>query len=95
MVVVRDHFVAYMAGLWLLIPWIWFRTHRLEFVAYAVVANVLYAMAVIPDLKQCPRIRQTTDVDPRMVMDTNAMGGGMIKMSDSLQSLLRRKRKDS
>lgn len=94
LLVVRDFSVAYIAGLWLLIPWIWFRTHRLEYVGYAVVVNLLYAVAMIPDFKQYLSIRQTTDVDPKMVMETNPMGRGMIKISDWLQSLVRRKRKD-
>ncbi len=95
MVVVRDYFVAYIAGLWLLIPWMWFRTHRLEYVAYAIVVKVLYIVAMIPDLRQYLRIRRTTDVDPKMVMETNPMGRGMLKISDWLQSLVGRKREDS
>ncbi|MFN2245213.1 MAG: glycerol-3-phosphate acyltransferase [Anaerolineae bacterium] len=95
LLVIRDFIVAYIAGLWLLIPWIWFRTHRWEYVAYAVTVNVLYVIAMIPDLKQYLSIRKTTDVDPRMVMETNPMGRGMIKISDWLQSLVRRKPKDS
>jgi hypothetical protein len=75
--------------------WIWVRTHRPEYVAYAVVVNVLYVIAMIPDLKQYLSIRQTTDVNPKMVMETNPMGRGMLKISDWLQSLARRKRKDS
>ncbi|MFN2183235.1 MAG: glycerol-3-phosphate acyltransferase, partial [Anaerolineae bacterium] len=81
LLVIRDFIVAYIAGLWLLIPWIWFRTHRWEYVAYAVTVNVLYVIAMIPDLKQYLSIRKTTDVDPRMVMETNPMGRGMIKIS--------------
>jgi glycerol-3-phosphate acyltransferase PlsY len=95
LLVIRDFIVAYIAGLWLLIPWVWFRTHCLEYVAYAVIVNVLYVIAMIPDLKQYLSIRQTTDVDPRMVMETNPMGRGMIKISDWLQSLIRRRRKNS
>ena len=93
--VIRDYMVAYIAGLWLLIPWIWFRTHRWEYVAYAVVVNVLYVIAMIPDLKQYLSIRKTTDVDPKMVLETNPMGRGMLKISDWLQSLVGRKAKDS
>jgi len=92
MVVVRDYFVAYMAGLWLLIPWIWFRTHRLEYLAYAVVVNVLYVVAMIPDLEQYLKIRREVAVDPKMMMETNPMGRGMLKMSEWLQSRFRRRR---
>ena len=95
LLVIRDFIVAYLAGLWLLIPWIWFRTHRWEYLVYAVVVNVLYIIAMIPDLKQYLSIRKTTEVDARMVMETNPMGRGMIKISDWLQSLVRRQPKDS
>ena len=95
MLVIRDYMVAYIAGLWLLIPWIWFRTHRWEYVAYAVVVNVLYVIAMIPDLKQYLSIRKTTDLDPKMVLETNPMGRGMLKISDWFQSLGGRKAKDS
>jgi glycerol-3-phosphate acyltransferase PlsY len=90
-VVVRDYFVAYTAGLWLLVPWMWFRTHRLEYVAYAVLVNVLYIVAMIPDLKQYLEIRREVAVDPKMVMETNPMGRGMIKMSEWLRSRFRRR----
>jgi hypothetical protein len=93
--VVRDFIVAYIAGLWLLIPWMWFRTHRLEYVAYAIVVNVLYIVAMIPDLRQYLKIRREVAVDPKMVMETNPMGRGMLKISNWLQSLVRRKRRDS
>lgn len=83
-------FVAYIAILWLLVPWMWFRTHRLEYVAYAVLVNVLYVVAMIPDLKQYLKTRREVAVDPKMVMETNPMGRGMIMMSEWLRSRFRR-----
>jgi len=94
MLVIRDFIVAYLAGLWLLIPWIWFRTHRLEYLAYAVVVNVLYLVAMIPDLRQYLKIRREVAVDPQMVMATNPMGRGMLKISNWLQSLVKRERRN-
>jgi hypothetical protein len=45
---------------------------------------------MIPDLKQYLRIRRTVDVDPKMMMETNPMGRGMLKMSEWLRSRFRR-----
>ncbi|MCK7472085.1 MAG: glycerol-3-phosphate acyltransferase [Desulfomicrobium escambiense] len=30
--IIKDFFVAYLVGLWLLLPWIWFTTYRWEYV---------------------------------------------------------------
>jgi len=47
----RDMFVAYLLGQWLLIPWFVWRGGSPE-VAYAVVINLLYTVASIPELKR-------------------------------------------
>jgi glycerol-3-phosphate acyltransferase PlsY len=46
----RDMFVAYLLGQWLLIPWFIWRGEPPE-VAYAVVINLLYTVASIPELR--------------------------------------------
>jgi glycerol-3-phosphate acyltransferase PlsY len=38
--VLRDMFSAYLGGPWLLIPWLWFRTHDAAYLAYAIVVNI-------------------------------------------------------
>ena len=52
LVVFRDVLVAYMAGLWLLIPWLWFRSHDWAYLAYAVVVNIFFLVAMLPEIKQ-------------------------------------------
>lgn len=91
--IVKDYFIAYMAGLWLLIPWMWVTTGRIEFVLYAVIANVLYIVAMIPDLKQLKEIKKTVKVDSRMVLETNPMGRGMLKIADWLKNLFKKSEK--
>ena len=46
----RDMFVAYLLGQWLIIPWFIWRGGPPE-VAYAVAINLLYAIASIPELR--------------------------------------------
>lgn len=82
MLVIRDYFIAYMSGLWFIIPWLWFATKDPVYVLYALAVNIIYIIASIPDLKQYSKIKKTTKIDPKMVLETNPMGRGMLKMSD-------------
>ena len=52
LVVFRDVLIAYMAGLWLLIPWLWFRGHDWAYLAYAVSVNIFFLVAMLPEIKQ-------------------------------------------
>jgi len=52
MVVFRKTFVAFLAGLWLMIPWLWFRTHSWMYLAYGVAINLLFTVAMIPEFRQ-------------------------------------------
>jgi glycerol-3-phosphate acyltransferase PlsY len=47
----RDMFIAYTLGMWLLIPWFAWRAGPPE-VAYAVMANVLFMVAMIPETRE-------------------------------------------
>jgi glycerol-3-phosphate acyltransferase PlsY len=90
--IVRDFFVAYMAGLWFIIPWAWFTTHRYDYLAYAIAANIMYMIAMLPDIKQYVKIRKHTKVTPKMVLETSPMGRGMLKISEWLKGIFRRKK---
>lgn len=89
MVVVRDMLVAYLAGLWLVIPWMWIRTQRVEYVAYAVAVNVLVMVAMIPDIKDNLKLKREGVLNQEMMMQAVPMGRGMLKMQDQIQALLK------
>ena len=46
------------AGLVLMIPWIWFRTHDLAKLTYVLIANALFWSAMLPELRQYYRLRK-------------------------------------
>lgn len=92
--IVKDFFAAYLAGLWLLLPWIWFTTYRWEYVLYAVIVNVLVILAMIPDLKQYTEIKKVVKVDSKMMLETTPMGRGMLKMSAWFNKVLKKKGED-
>ncbi len=52
LLVVRDVVVAFMAGVWLMIPWLWFRTYDVWYLAYGIAVNILFIVAMIPEVRQ-------------------------------------------
>lgn len=79
--VFRNVLVSYMAGLWLMIPWIWFRTHDLAHLAYAIFVNIVFPVAMIPEIRRGIRLRRegkTSDLSKQM--DATPMGKMMKKM---------------
>jgi acyl phosphate:glycerol-3-phosphate acyltransferase len=82
--VLRDFIIAYMAGLWFAIPWLWFTTRDPVYLAYILIINILFVLAMIPDLKQYVRARRSGNVDLSVVMGMTPMGRGMQKMMDRL-----------
>ncbi len=80
--IVRDFLVAYMAGFWFLIPWLWFRTHDVEHLLYAVAVNVILLVGMVPEVKQYLRFRKEgKGGDLSEVMQLTAMGRGMYKVA--------------
>lgn len=49
--VARSLFLAYVAWLWLMIPWLWLRGHDPIYAAYAVAANVVFLIATIAEIR--------------------------------------------
>jgi hypothetical protein len=47
-----------MAGLWLMIPWLWFRTYDVWYLAYGVAVNILFTVAMIPEIRQVMEARK-------------------------------------
>jgi glycerol-3-phosphate acyltransferase PlsY len=81
--VLRDFLVAYMAGMWFIIPWLWFRTHDVGHLAYAIAVNIILALAMIPEVKQYVKLRREGKVeDLSEVMQLTGMGRGIYKMAE-------------
>jgi glycerol-3-phosphate acyltransferase PlsY len=80
--IVRDFLVAYMAGMWFIIPWLWFRTHDVGHLTYAIAINILLALAMIPEMKQYVKFRREgKGEDLSEVMQLTGMGRGIYKMA--------------
>ena len=95
LIVLRDVVLAYLAGVWLIIPWLWFRTHNLHYVLYAIVVNIVFTIAIIPEWKNWIRIKKEEKWDdPVEVFQLQGMGRGLIKMARKLGILKKKAEKD-
>jgi glycerol-3-phosphate acyltransferase PlsY len=79
--VLKDLYFTYMAGLWFLIPWVWWRTRDPYVVLYAVVVNLLFLVSSIPEARAWYRLKkEPVWNDPTEAWKVSAMGRGIIKM---------------
>ena len=86
LLVVRSVAVAYMAGPWFIIPWVWFRTHDPYVLIWAIVVNIVFTISSIPELRQWIKIRKEDKWnDPAEVIQLSGMGRGMLKMAKKLR----------
>lgn len=85
LVLVRDMWTAYCAGVWAIIPWVWFTTHDPAYLAYAVFVNVVFMIGMIPETRQWFKIRRENKWnDTTEVMQLSGMGRGLLKMARKL-----------
>jgi glycerol-3-phosphate acyltransferase PlsY len=85
LVVLRDVWSAYCAGVWAMIPWLWFTTGDPVLLGYAVFVNLIFMLGMIPETRQWFRIRRENKWnDTTEVMQLSGMGRGLLKMARRL-----------
>jgi hypothetical protein len=83
LVVFKSVLVAYTAGLWLMIPWLWFRTHDPAHLAYIVFVNVIFVVAMIPEIRTIrDRRRRGVQGDFAGAMAATPMGQGIKQIAN-------------
>jgi acyl phosphate:glycerol-3-phosphate acyltransferase len=87
MVVFRDLVVSYLGGLWLLIPWMVIVAQRWELVLYAFLLNILFTLAMIPEIREIIRLRRLRGGKGSMenMMNMTPMGRMMLAMGRKLR----------
>lgn len=94
--VMRDVLAAYMTGVVFMIPWLWFRTHNVAYVIYAVVVNIILFIAFIPEAKEMKRLKKDKRWDdPIAVFQLTGMGRGVIKIAKKLRIIKDKPDKDT
>jgi acyl phosphate:glycerol-3-phosphate acyltransferase len=79
--VFRNVVVAYLAGLWLMIPWLWFTTYDPWYLAYGILVNVLFFIAMIPEIRTVREYeKRGIGTEVAAGMDMTPMGRMMSKM---------------
>mgnify|MGYP001823557661 CR=1 FL=1 len=75
MVVLRQIFLSYLLGSWLMIPWLGFFTRDPNYVIYAVVVNGIYVLGLLPAIRsERDRRRQGIEDDFDGGMEATPMG---------------------
>lgn len=83
--IAREVYVAYMAGIWLLIPWLaWRFQGSPAHLIYGIAVNLIFIVASIPDIKQYVYWRKQGKVDFSDTVQLTAMGRGMYKLGKRL-----------
>ena len=83
LVFIRNVVVSYLAGMWLMIPWLWFRTHDLGHLIYAIAVNVIFTVAMIPEIRMIRDYeRRGIKADMAAGMDMTPMGRMISKMAN-------------
>jgi glycerol-3-phosphate acyltransferase PlsY len=85
LIVLRDMLSAYVLGVLFIIPWLWFRTHNVDYLMFAIAANMVFLIAMIPEIKRWIKIRRDIKWgDPTQTMQLSGMGRGLLKMAKKL-----------
>jgi len=80
--ILRDMLSAYVLGVLFIIPWLWFRTHNVYYLIFAIAANIVFLVAMIPEIKRWIKIRKDSKWgDPTETMQLSGMGRGLLKMA--------------
>ncbi|HAV77991.1 MAG TPA: hypothetical protein DCX53_11635 [Anaerolineae bacterium] len=84
MVVFRNMIVASLSWLWLLVPWFWWQTEgNLAYILYAVVVNILFLLAMIPEYQTAMKYKKEGKYINYGLgtLKANPMGRGMLKIA--------------
>lgn len=76
----REFLVVMMAGVWLMIPWLWLRTGSAGYGLFALLLNSMLVLAVLPDVMRYVRARKQGVVSMEAAMDDIPMGKMMNRM---------------
>ena len=85
LVVLKDMLCAYVLGVLFIIPWLWFRTHNVYYLLFAVAANIVFLLAMLPEIKRWITVRRDRQWgDPAQAMQLSGMGRGLLQMAKKL-----------
>ena len=84
MVVFRNMVVATLSWIWLLIPWLWWRTNgSWEHILYSLAVNILFILAMLPEIQNVRKYSEQGKTHEYGMgnLKSNPMGRGMLKIA--------------
>jgi glycerol-3-phosphate acyltransferase PlsY len=87
MAVFKDMVISYLGGLWLIIPWMWLTTFSLPHIGYAIALNILFTIAMIPEIRKIIEFRRKLGTKGSLegMMTITPMGRMMMKLGQKLR----------
>lgn len=87
MLILRDFALVFPISLFLIIPWLWFTSYSPLFLIYGIAVNILFMLAIIPELKEVIRTRKEKKGAGTMaeMMETNPMGRSMLSIARKMR----------
>lgn len=83
MAVLKDMLVAYLAGLWLVIPWMWLMHNDRAYLLYALSVNLIFMLAMLPEIRAVRQARQQYGKeDMQFAMQQFPMGRSMLRIME-------------
>jgi acyl phosphate:glycerol-3-phosphate acyltransferase len=82
--VLRDPLIAYLSGLWLMIPWTLLLGRGWWQLIYVLAVNGLFMLALLPELRFYLQARREGRVTMQAGMDATPMGKSMLKLAHKL-----------
>jgi glycerol-3-phosphate acyltransferase PlsY len=81
LVIVKNIFISYMAGISFMIPWVWFLHHDFFMLGYTVFVNIIFLIAMIPGFRVMIDMKKRgIKVDWKDATELTPMGRSMNKM---------------
>jgi glycerol-3-phosphate acyltransferase PlsY len=86
MVLLGNAFVAYIGWLWLMIPWMWLRRPDPVYLTYAIVVNLVFLIATLPEIRTFIAYRREGKLDAYMqgLRASSPRWRGMQRMAERL-----------
>jgi glycerol-3-phosphate acyltransferase PlsY len=84
MLIFRNMIVASLSWLWLLIPWLWWRTNGDPvYIFYAIAINILFLFAMLPEYQTAMKYKKEGKLIEYGLgnLKSNPMGRGMLKIA--------------
>jgi glycerol-3-phosphate acyltransferase PlsY len=78
--IIRDILIAYTSGLWFFLIWLIIFKGDWPHIVYGVVMNLIFTIALIPDVKDYIEKKRAGELDMGASMETFPMGRGMLKI---------------